>query len=588
MASKNALARLLRYSAKHRVVVVKASLYSVVNKLFDIAPEGLIGLAVDVVVRKEKSFLSAFGISDVFHQLLILGGVTLIIWICESLFEYLYSISWRNLAQTVQHEMRMDAYTHIQQLDMGYYENQSTGNMLSIMNDDINQLERFLDNGANALIQVSTSVVVIGSIFFFVSPQIAIFAMMPMPFILVGAFYFQRRLAPLYAVVRGKAGELSGRLANNLAGIATIKSYTAERYEANNVQKKSMEYLAANSMAIRMSSSFIPIIRMCILSGFVMTLVYGGYLTLQGALAVGSYGMLVFLTQRLLWPLTSLAQTVDLYERAMASTSRVLDLLEVKIGVSDGHQNLPAEKVAGQIKFVSVDFCYEGGNSVLNNFNLCAEAGQTIALVGATGGGKSTIAKLLLRFYDPTAGEILLDGQNLKTIKLSDLRNAIGFVSQDVFLVDGTIGENIAYGKSYVPLEDVVNAAKVAEVHDFIVSLPEGYHTKVGERGQKLSGGQRQRISIARAVLKNPPVLIFDEATSAVDNETEAAIQVSLEKISRNRTTLVIAHRLSTVRNAYRICVLENGVVTESGTHAELLAMQGAYARLWKVQSGEV
>jgi len=404
--------------------------------------------------------------------------------------------------------------------------------------------------------------------------------------IVLGAFWFQRRAQPLYATVREKVGLLSSRLANNIAGIATIKSFTREQYELKKLKQESEAYVEANRGAIRISSAFIPIIRMAILVGFVATLIYGGKLTLAGELNAGSYSVLVFLTQRLLWPLTRLAETVDLFERAMASTRRILNLIEVPIRTRSGSKALPIDQVQGGLSFENLSFAYSNGAEVLHEINLQVAAGETIAFVGQTGSGKSTLMKLLLRFYAPSSGYIKLDGIDLTELDIPDLRAAFGLVSQDVFLFHGSVADNIAYGRPGATPADIEAAAKAAEAHDFIQQLPQGYDSIVGERGQKLSGGQRQRVSIARAVLKDPPVLILDEATSAVDNETEAAIQRSMQVITQGRTTLVVAHRLSTIVNADRIYVLDQGRVTEQGSHAELIAENGLYATLWKVQAG--
>jgi len=585
-SSANVLMRLLHYAHGHRQKIRLASLCSVLNKVFDVMPEILIGMAIDVVVRQEKSFLADFGIEDPFHQMLFLGAITIAVWALESLFEFFLLILWRNLSQNLQHDLRLDAYGHMQDLDMAWFEDSSTGKLVAILNDDVNQLERFLDGGANALIQVATSIITVGAVFFYISPQIALLAFTPIPIIIIGAFWFQRRAQPLYASVREKVGLLSSRLANNISGIATIKSFTREKHELEQLRLESEAYVSANQGAIRISSAFIPIIRMAILAGFVVTLIYGGKLTLDGQLNAGAYSVLVFLTQRLLWPLTRLAETVDLFERAMASTRRILNLIEVPIHTRSGSTALPIEGVQGELSFESVDFAYANGAEVLHDINLTISPGETIAVVGQTGSGKSTLMKLLLRFYSPTAGSIKLDGTDLTELKIPDLRAAFGLVSQDVFLFHGSVADNIAYGRIDASQAEIEAAAMAAEAHDFILQLPEGYNTIVGERGQKLSGGQRQRISIARAVLKDPPVLILDEATSAVDNETEAAIQRSMQVITQNRTTLVVAHRLSTIVNADRIYVLDKGRVIEKGSHTELLEMDGLYRSLWKVQAG--
>ena len=582
-----ALLRLLRYARGFRRRIVFATFYSIMNKLFDVMPEILIGIAIDVVVRQQDSFVAALGIADPKWQLGLLGGLTLIVWMSESLFEYLLLISWRNLAQDLQHAMRLDAYEQVQRLDLAYFEDRSTGNLVTILNDDVNQLERFLNGGANDLIQVVTTVIAVGAVFFVISPTIAAIAFTPIPIIVIGAFYFQRRAQPLYADVRERVGSLGARLSANVSGITTIKSFATERFEAERIRQDSASYVEANRKAIAISSAFIPIIRMAILAGFVATFLLGGWMTLDGALNVGAYGVLVFLTQRLLWPLTRIAETVDLYERAMASSRRILDLIETPVRIRDADGARGLDRVRGRIDFEHIDFAYATGERVLHDITLTVEAGSTIAFVGQTGSGKSTLIKLLLRFYQPDAGSILIDGQPIDEVSLDSLRRKIGLVSQDVFLFQGTIAENIAYGSPDATLERIKAVAESAEATEFIERLPQGYHTVVGERGQKLSGGQRQRLSIARALLKHPPILILDEATSAVDNDTEAAIQRSLERISHTCTTLVIAHRLSTIVNADRIYVMDQGRIVESGTHGELLGRDGIYAALWSVQTGQ-
>ncbi len=588
MSPRHPLKRLVGYArGRHRLLWV-ASICSILNKIFDLAPPALIGAAIDVVVEREASMIARLGFESVTEQLWALAGLTVVIWGLESVFEYAYGVLWRHLAQDLQHNLRLDAYGHVQRLEMAYFEDQSTGGLMSILNDDINQLERFLDGGANDLLQVGTTVVVISTAFFALAPGVAWMALLPMPFILWGSMAFQRRIAPRYAEVRERAGEVNGLLSNNLSGIATIKSFTAEGFEVERVEAASAAYREANRRAIRLSSAFSPLIRMVIVVGFTATLVVGGELAFSGSLAVGSYGVMVFLTQRLLWPLTRLGQTFDLYQRAMASTARVLDLLDTAVSIEGGQEALEVGAVRGEVVFEAVTFAYPGRPPVLKDFSLRVEAGQTVAIVGSTGSGKTTLVNLLLRFYDAGSGRILLDGRDIKGLRLGDLRGAVGLVSQQVFLFQGSVRENIAYGGAGSAAADRIEAAgQAAEAHGFIERLPGGYEAVIGERGQKLSGGQRQRMSIARALYKDPPVLILDEATSAVDNETEAAIQRSLSRITAGRTTIVIAPRLSTIRSADRIIVMEEGEVRESGRHEALLAEGGIYAQLWRVQTGE-
>jgi ATP-binding cassette subfamily B protein len=550
-------------------------------------PELLIGAAVDVVVRGDQSLVgTVLGIEGQAEQLTALAIINVIVWLGESATEYVAQILWRNLAQTIEHEARMDAYNHVQDLELAWFEDQSTGGLLSILNDDVNQLERFLDVGAIDMVRTFVNVVFVGAVFFFASPTLGLLAFAPIPVIVVGSIRYQRRLEPLYDSVRSRAGDLGALLANNLSGIATIRAFRAEERETKRVEDASQAYRESNRSAIKLSSAFVPVIRMAILAGFTVTLLWGGNAVLNGTLEVGLFSVLVYMTQRLLWPLTRLGETFDLYQRAMASTRRILDLLAVPPSIVDGATTLP-EPVRGDVAFEHVSFAYADRRPVITDLDLVVPAGETHAIVGPTGAGKSTIVKLLLRLYDPGSGRITIDGVPAGDLSFSSLRGAMGYVGQDVFLFQGTVRENISYGRPEATAAEVEEAARLAEAHEFIAELPLGYDTVVGERGQKLSGGQRQRLSIARAILRDPKVLVLDEATSAVDNETEASIQRSLETVGLGRTVIVIAHRLSTIRHAHRIHVLERGRLVESGTHDQLVAEGGLYASLWRVQTGE-
>jgi len=541
-------------------------------------------MAIDVVTYQEDSMLADFGYPDPYDQFLILVAVTVVVWVLESLFEYWFGVLWRNLAQNAQHELRMDAYEHIQNLEMQWFSGQTTGGLMAIMNDDVNQLERFLDQGANDLLQVATTVVVVGAVMLFLAPEVAIYAILPIPIIVGGSFIFQRRIGVRYAKVRKEVGDLNALLNNNLSGITTIKSFTAEQREVDRVGVASRSYRDANRDAIRLSASFVPLIRMAILFAFTANMLVGGWLALEGTLSIGAYSVIVFITQRLLWPLTRLGQTFDLYQRAMASTDRVLDLLDTPIGLVEGDVQL--DVVRGDINFDAVDFSYPDRESVLSGISLNIKAGETVGLVGSTGSGKTTLVGLLLRFHDPLKGSVKLDGNDVTELKLQSLRGSISLVSQNTTLFPGSVRENILYGRPSASEEELIEAAKIAEATNFIDELPKGWETDIGEDGHRLSGGQRQRLAIARAVLKDAPILVFDEATSNVDNETEAALQRSIERISSDRTTIIIAHRLSTVRNADKIAVLESGQITELGTHENLVDSDGLYSRLWSVQTG--
>ncbi len=578
------LRRLAAYAEPFRARAWRASVYSVLNKLFDVLPELLIGVAVDVVVNQRASFLARLGVVEPMDQLWLLTALTVVIWLAESLFEYLYAIHWRGLAQDLQHSLRQAAYEHVQKLPPDAIARARSGRLMALMNEDVNQIERFLNTGANDLLQVFVSSILIGAVFFVMTPSLALLAILPIPLIVIGAFWFQTRLAPRYANAREAAATLSARLNNNLRGMATIQAYTAEAFEANHLREASEGFRARNAEAIRFSAAITPVIRCAILLGFVCTLLYGGWLTLQGELGVGSYSALVYLTQRLLWPMTRLADMTDLYNRAMASVNRVMDLLDMPL---PPRSSAPLPALARPVlEFDDVHFAYDG-RPALNGVSLVLRPGSMVALVGSTGSGKTTLLKLLLRFIDPLRGRITLAGADIASLDPHALRARIAYVAQEPFLTDASVAENIAYGASSPDPERVEAMARAAQAHDFIAALPAGYAQPVGEGGAELSGGQRQRIALARALYRDPWILVLDEATSAIDNETEAAISHSLRSAARERSVLVVAHRLSTIRHADVIHVLEAGRIIESGTHEKLLASRGSYANLWRLQTGE-
>jgi ATP-binding cassette subfamily B protein len=585
--SITALKKLFTYITPWRKDYYLGSLFSFLNKIFDIAPEILIGVAVDLVVKKNDSFVSSLGFNSISSQVFFLGAATFIIWALESTFEYLYLIRWRGLAQKVEHSLRVSAYDHAQKLDISWHESKMTGDIAAVLNDDINQLEKFLNNGINQIIQVVVSTISIGIIFFYISPLIASIAILPVPIIFFVSFFFQKRLSPIYKSVRDKAGLINSSIVNNLLGIQTIKSFMTYAFESDRVKALSNDYQNENLKAISINSAFNPIIRMGVLAGFLGTILIGSTMALNGTLAVGAYSVLVFLTQRFLWPFTSLSILVDDFERSMASCKRIFDLMDSEIKIKDTNEPKEMKDLKGDIEFKSMSFNYPSGELLFENFTATIPFGSSIGIVGDTGSGKTTIAKLLLRLYDPINGSINISGCNVKDIPINRLREKIGIVSQETFLFNASIKENISYGMKGVKEEDIVKAANDSHSIEFINSLKDGFNTMVGERGQKLSGGQKQRLAIARAIIRNPDILIFDEATSSVDNKTEQSIQQSFLKLKENRTIVIIAHRLSTIRNCDNILVIRNSNISEKGTHDELIDQGGFYSQLWNIQTGE-
>ena len=582
---QNNLKDLYKYAQENEAKVKRGIIYSILNKLFDLAPPVLIGIAIDIVVEGSESFIGNFGFEDRRQQLIILAFITFVIWGFESIFDYVAAVTWRNIAQDLQHSMRTETFNKTLDLDLSFFENKSSGRLMAILNDDVNQMENFLNEAANRLIQTATTVIVIGATFLYISPLVAIFAFIPIPVIVFGSYKFVQRIGERYSKIRNNVESLNAHLSNSITGILTVKSFNREKKEYKRIDSASDEVKTANYDAIKLSAAFIPIIRVAILFGFTATLLIGGFLALDGQIKVGMYSVMLFITQRLLWPLTELGMIFDSFQKAMASFRRIMNLRDTNPTINDGEIELLELK--NKITFENLNFEYVKDFPVLKNINIEIEKGKTTAIVGSTGSGKSTLIKLILRFYEKNSGKILFDEHEIESLSLESIRNKIGLVSQDVFLFEGSVFENIAYGNIEANSEEVWNAARLSESDSFINDLPNKEDTIVGERGQKLSGGQRQRISIARAILKNPEILILDEATSAVDNETEAAIQESLETLKEGRTVIAIAHRLSTIRNADLIYVLEDGEIVENGTHDQLLGNNNVYTKLWDVQTGK-
>ncbi len=560
--------------------------FSVVNKVFDLAPPILVAWLIDSVTGNAPAWMSGFGLTEMFPQIVFVAILTVLIFGVESLSQWGYAYGFMTIAQDAQHRLRVDAYSRMQSREIRFFEEQRLGQTLAMLNDDVNQLERFLNNAFNEIVQLCVLVLFAGAVLFSISPGLAALGMLPLPIIVLGSLKFSRILEPRYRKVRASVGDVASRLENNIGGMTVIKSFTAERYEADRVESASEGYRKANYDAIKLTAIFVPIIRMGIALGFAAIIILGGWFVMRETLTAGELVLFCMMIQRLLWPLTRLGQTFDEYQRAKASARRIFGLLDTPSTVRDPEHPARMERARGDVRFDKVFFRYGDRAPVLNGLSLTIRAGEMVGIAGTTGAGKSTLVKLLLRLYDVNEGAIRIDGIDVRELSQHDLRQQIALVSQDVFLFHGTIRENIAYPGIDVPIEQVIEASGHAQLHDFVASLPEGYETLVGERGIKLSGGQRQRLSIARALLKNAPILVLDEATSSVDTETERMIQQNLEELTAGRTALVIAHRLSTIRKADRIVVIRDGQVEEEGSHDELVTHGGTYSDLWAVQSG--
>lgn len=584
--------RLFRYLGNYKKELNLSVFATITNKLFDMMPPFLTAWIIDSMSGNVPKWINNWtGLTDLWEIAIFICALTVVIFGFESFFEWMFKRGFMRLAQRVQHDLRMDAYNKMQSREIAYFEEQRTGNLMSMLNDDVNQLERFLNGSFKDLIQLVVLVLFAGWALFSFSWELCVLSMSCIPFIIWGSFLYQRKVEPHYKKVREAVGHLGNRLENNISGITVIKSFTAEAYETQRVADSSQNYLKANFAAIKWNALYQPLIRMVIVAGYATALLIGCYWVLNSmnGFTVGALAFVAMMLERLLWPITRLGEVFDQYERAKASSRRIFGLIDTPNQIADPTSPQSLSTEIGNINLQNVSFWYKKGQTILDNISLKIEKGQTIGIAGPTGGGKTTLIKLLLRLYDVKEGAIQLEGIDLRQLTRKDLRQNIGFVSQEVYLFHGSIKENIAYGMPHVTDTEIIEAAKKAQLHDFIATLPDRYNTIVGERGVKLSGGQRQRLSIARAILKDAPILILDEATSAVDTETERAIQQNLNQLTAGKTALIIAHRLSTIRHADKIVVLKNGAISEAGTHEILLKKaNGIYADLWKVQIGEL
>jgi len=583
--------RLLGHLKNYKTSTISSSIYAVVNKVFDMMPPFLTAWIIDTVGGQTPTWIESFsGTDDQWACIVFLGFLTAFIFGVESFFEWLYERGFLRLSQKVEHDLRMKAYNKLQNRELAFFENQRTGNLMSILNDDINQLERFLNSSFSEILHLITLFIFAGIAIFSVSPKLAVIGLLPIPFILLLSVYYQKLISPYYKQVRQTVGKLAGRLENNISGIQVVKSFTAEAFESSRVENVSNDYKEANFKAIRWASLYVPVIRIFITIGFISVFMVASYDIIfnDSDLTLGSLAFFSMMIQRVLWPVTRMGRVFDEFERAKASAARVFGLIDTKPIITDKKGAKKRTVLAGDIVLDKVMFHYDEKYPILKGLNLTIPEQKTVGIAGPTGAGKTTLIKLLMRFYDSISGEIRINGVEIRDLRLNDLRKNISVVGQEVYLFHGTIRENIAYGINNVSDGEIYNAAQKANLHDFIVSLPNGYNSIIGERGIKLSGGQRQRLSIARAILKDAPILILDEATSSVDTETEKVIQENLNQLSKGKTAIVIAHRLSTIKKADIIFVLKDGVLIEQGKHEDLVALNGVYADLWNVQIGEV
>jgi len=565
----------------------KVTILSLANGIEDATPPLILGLAIDTITRGSASILASFGLKTVGARLFALGGFSISIWMLAAVIEYLNDRAKAELANSVRHDLRLKLYNHIQSLDIGDVESREISEWMAVLENDINQVHHFIRHGMTPFFNVTTNVISVAAVFLIVSPAFAALQLLMLPPLIYASRALLNPIRLNFMKAYDDGLKMSSMISGNIAGMSTISSFNSQNIESSRIQLSSTQYTNSIQKAEQLEAIYVPTLRLIAGGGFITSILWGGIKVGAGAMSAGALNTMALTQLRLLSAIARVGYGLDMYQKTAIALTHVNETLEIQPKIIGGHFITNPTLIQGDISFNNVSFGYDPHRPVLKHLNLWMPPKKVIGIVGLTGAGKSTIIKLLMRFYDAQEGEITLDGKNIKDYPLQTLRESMAFVSQNVTLFAGTIFENIAYGKRDATLEEVINAAKIAEAHDFIMSLPNQYETSFGFGGFSLSGGQRQRLAIARAILLDRPILLLDEATSSLDFETEASLQRSLRIATAGRTTIVIAHRLATIRNADMIYVLKNGSISESGTHDDLLELNELYSGMWKIQTGE-
>ena len=591
---------LLRRHARPHLAFLAAGLVSTFTFYFvGMAPNYVVGVAFDGLFDPEVPYrlplVPEGWIPDSsWGQLLLTVGLFVLIGLTQVLAKMVRVWAMSSFSLRFQHDMRVAAYDEVQRLETAFFEEHGTGEVMSILNNDVNQLEGFYTDELDDTLHVLATGLGLVVFLSLLNWQLMLVTLVVVPVFAAANYWFSGVIERLSDAVRASVGSLNARLENNVGGIATIKAYVREPYESDRVEAASEEYFESNWEMIKLSSGFMPSMQFLTGMAFVLTFVVGGYWLIEGPplfftepMTVGVFAAFILYTRELTMPMRKITGLIAAYKQALASAKRIVGLQEAAMTIPEPDDPVALGHVRGRVQYDDVSFSYpRRSERAIDGVSFEIEPGETVGIVGPTGAGKSTLMKLLLRFYDIDEGAIRIDGVDVRDLELAELRSAVGYIGQEPFLFSGTVRENVAYGVEATD-DEVIEAAKLAGAHEFVSTLPGGYDTEVGERGTRLSGGQRQRLALARAFVTDPPILVLDEATSQVDNETEAIIQRGVQSLIEDRTAFTIAHRLSTVRDADTILVLDDGRLVQAGSHEQLLEAGGPYANLWHLQVGE-
>lgn len=584
------LKRLNKYFLNYKWWIIPGSIFVVISNIFGVVPAQVIGYAVDLITENVQIYnlFNGFDRQEIIYSifssnLLYFGFLVVALYILRGLFLFFMRQTIILMSRHIEFDMKNDIYQHYQKLSLGFYRRNNTGDLMNRATEDVNRVRMYV--GPAIMYTINTfvlSVLIIWSMFD-VNSKLAIYCLLPLPFLVIIIYYVNTLIFKKSGKIQERLSDLSSFVQERFSGIRIIKSYVREDYTRNIFEIQSNDYKKDSMSLVKVSALFYPTMLLLIGLSTILTIYVGGVQVINGSITAGNIAEFIIYINQLTFPVTMLGWVTSLIQRAAASQKRINEFLDIPPDIQSN--NLAEQQISGNIKFDNVSFTYlDTGIEALKNISFEIKSGEFVAIIGKTGSGKSTLANLLMRMYDVETGAINIDGENLKSVNLKDYRNQIGFVPQEVFLFSDTIKNNIAFGLDQFDDEQIYEAAKNASVYHNILDFEQKFETMLGERGITLSGGQKQRVSIARALIKVPKILIFDDCLSAVDTKTEEEILQNLGKIMKNRTSILIAHRISTIKNADKILVLDNGKIIEQGTHTELLSLNGSYTELYNNQ----